>query len=63
MHTTQIFQLQISFFSKIKTVDLDCLFYLFILKYGKNIMYPSFFTIATISHKLETLSHGKPKWL
>ena len=63
MHTTEIFQLQISFFSKIKTGGSWLFVFLFILKYGKNIMYPSFFTIATISHKLETLSHGKPKWL
>ena len=63
MHTTEIFQLQISFFSKIKTGGSWLFVFLFILKYGKNIMYPSFFTIATISQKLETLSHGKPKWL
>ena len=45
------------FSQKLKRVDLDCLFYLFILKYGKNIMYPSFFTIATIIEYCLSLKH------
>ena len=45
------------FSQKLKRVDLDCLFYLFILKYDKNTMYPSFFTIATIMEYCMSLKH------